>query len=199
MKLILIITTMLLSCSLHAELSFYSGVDREVDYAPLDQKLTEDVMSKAAGCENLKDDFTFAFPLEDKSLPIASSFSKARTVNGVTEPHWGVDFNAKYGANVYAAHDGVVTAAYEDTKWGNGKHVVLKTNDGQHGTAYLHLSRISTKQNAKVKVGDIIGAVGNSGYSTGVHLHFSYKLWCSAVNDFVYRNPAGKFSDYPIK
>jgi murein DD-endopeptidase MepM/ murein hydrolase activator NlpD len=200
MKLILVIAAMLISFSLHAELSYYSSANHEMDYAPLDENMSNEEMKSVSGCEKLKDNFEIAFPLGDKSLPIASAFSQARTIGGVTEPHWGIDVNAKYGADVYAAHDGIVTEAYNDTRWGNGNHVSLKTKDGSHATAYLHLSKISVSQSSKViTAGTKIGEVGNSGYSTGVHLHFSYKVWCPAFGKFMYRNPVDRFLDYPKK
>ena len=199
MKLVLFFITTLLSFSLHAELSFYSSANHEMDYAPLEQPLSEEEMQT---CSNVEDGFLIAFPLSDRHLKIRSEFNEspnARTINGVTQAHWGIDVALKTGTPVYAAHDGRVTAAYEDKKWGNGLHVVLETKDGTRGTAYLHLSTISVKQNDLVTKGTKIGSSGNTGTSTGEHLHFSYKLKCPGIGKFVYRDPVPRFSDYPQK
>jgi murein DD-endopeptidase MepM/ murein hydrolase activator NlpD len=199
MKLMTLFLVTVVSFSLHAELSFYSSANHEMDYAPLDYTLSEKEMN---ACSNIEDNFTILFPLSDKSLPIKSGFNSspnARTIKGVTEAHWGIDMACKTGTPVYAAHDGIVTAAYEDKQWGNGKHVSMETQDGARGTAYLHLSLISVKQNMLIKAGTKVGEVGNTGFSTGEHLHFSYKVKCPAIGKFVYRDPVGRFSDYPKK
>lgn len=90
--------------------------------------------------------------------------------------HNGVDFRAAPGTKVKAALGGVVTA------WGNtdavrgcysyGKWVLIKHNNGL-STLYAHLSHISVQKNEEVKTGSIIGYSGNTGYSTGPHLHFT--------------------------
>ena len=190
MKSILITITMLLSFSLHAE--------REMDYG-MDHDMVDEA-NYSNVCNDVESDFTVSFPFADKSIKTVSDYSEeGRTLGTSTRPHYGIDLGAKYGTDVLAAHDGVVTAAYEDTQWGNGKHVSLETEDGLHGSAYLHLSVISVSKGTKVKTGDKIGQVGNSGFvygGTGVHLHFSYKVWCSGSGQFVYRDPSDKFLDY---
>ncbi len=83
--------------------------------------------------------------------------------------HSGVDIDAKFGDPVVATADGVV----KKTGWQGsyGKTVVLQHEDGFE-TIYGHLSKISVEEGQKVKVGEVIGKAGNTGRSTGTHLHY---------------------------
>ncbi len=84
--------------------------------------------------------------------------------------HQGIDFAASIGTPIYATADGEVlhTLAHET---GRGMHIILK-HDDQYSTLYAHLSRFAVKECQKVKKGDIIGYSGNTGASTGPHLHY---------------------------
>ncbi|HVY55222.1 MAG TPA: M23 family metallopeptidase [Thermodesulfobacteriota bacterium] len=83
--------------------------------------------------------------------------------------HSGVDIDAKFGDPVVATADGIV----EKTGWQGsyGKTVILQHEDGFE-TIYGHLSKISVEEGQKVKVGEEIGKAGNTGRSTGTHLHY---------------------------
>jgi murein DD-endopeptidase MepM/ murein hydrolase activator NlpD len=83
--------------------------------------------------------------------------------------HSGVDIDAKFGDPVVATADGVV----KKTGWQGsyGKTVVLQHEEGFE-TIYGHLSKISVEEGQKVKVGEVIGKAGNTGRSTGTHLHY---------------------------
>jgi murein DD-endopeptidase MepM/ murein hydrolase activator NlpD len=83
--------------------------------------------------------------------------------------HSGVDIDAKFGDPVVATADGVV----KKTGWQGsyGKTVVIQHEDGFE-TIYGHLSKISVEEGQKVKVGEVIGKAGNTGRSTGTHLHY---------------------------
>jgi murein DD-endopeptidase MepM/ murein hydrolase activator NlpD len=87
--------------------------------------------------------------------------------------HDGTDFGAACGTPIRAAAAGEVIARYYNGGYGN--RVIV--DHGLHrgvglGTAYNHLSGYSTEVGDKVKRGEIVGYVGNTGYSTGCHLHF---------------------------
>jgi murein DD-endopeptidase MepM/ murein hydrolase activator NlpD len=87
--------------------------------------------------------------------------------------HDGTDFGAACGTPVRAAASGRVIAVYYNTGYGN--RVII--DNGYHrgaglGTAYNHLSDYSAYVGQKVERGEVIGYVGNTGYSTGCHLHF---------------------------
>ena len=87
--------------------------------------------------------------------------------------HDGTDFGASCGTPITAAASGRVIAVYYNEGYGN--RVIV--DNGYHngvglGTAYNHLSSYATYEGQEVQRGDVIGYVGNTGYSTGCHLHF---------------------------
>ena len=89
--------------------------------------------------------------------------------DGHQRQHNGVDLEAEYGAVVAAAADGVVIWAGWNA--GHGRQVVIN-HAGGYQTGYSHLSQILVPIGAAVQSGQPIGRVGNSGRSTGAHLHF---------------------------
>ena len=84
--------------------------------------------------------------------------------------HSGMDFASSIGTEVYATGDGVVERV-EETYWGYGNLVTLNHGYG-YKTQYAHLSEFGVKLGEKVKRGQVIGYVGNTGKSTGPHLHY---------------------------
>jgi murein DD-endopeptidase MepM/ murein hydrolase activator NlpD len=99
--------------------------------------------------------------------------ANAQIYNG--SGHTGIDLRASIGTPIYAASSGIVsgagnTDAYSGC-WSYGKWIFLKHNNGL-STLYAHLSVISVNQGQTVNAGQIIGYSGNTGYSTGPHLHF---------------------------
>lgn len=104
--------------------------------------------------------------------------------------HQGVDIAAAPGAPVRAAADGLVTRA--SRQGGLGKAVFLSHGYGL-STRYGHLSEITVKPGQRVRRGDVIGHVGNTGRSTGYHLHYEVHLDGQAVNPLAYLldRPAG--------
>ncbi len=87
--------------------------------------------------------------------------------------HEGLDYSADIGTPVYATGDGTVELAGWNKGYGN-------SIDISHGynylTRYAHLSEILVRQGQKVRRGDMIGKVGNTGKSTGPHLHYEVRL-----------------------
>jgi len=100
------------------------------------------------------------------------------------KPHNGLDIGAPLGTPVYAADDGVVEAVDNNDKnfyrkYQYGKYVLIKHNNNL-ATLYAHLSRYTVGKGANVRKGDLIGYSGNTGYSTGPHLHFGV-YWAPSV------------------
>jgi murein DD-endopeptidase MepM/ murein hydrolase activator NlpD len=87
--------------------------------------------------------------------------------------HMGVDYAAPVGTPVISVADGVVAESGFQGAYGN--KVVIQHNAKQ-STAYAHLSRISVRKGQTVKQGEIVGAVGSTGLSTGPHLHFEFRI-----------------------
>ena len=90
----------------------------------------------------------------------------------ITRLHAGLDFGAAVGSQIRASADGVVEST--GVAHGYGDRVVLK--HGGYETTYNHLSEIRVSEGQKVRQGEIIALSGNSGLSTGPHLHFEYRV-----------------------
>ena len=94
-------------------------------------------------------------------------------IAGLRAMHEGLDFNAPPGTPVVAAADGVVTAADYAPDYGN---VIDIDHGGGLTSRYAHLSRMQVQPGQLVRRGETIGAVGNTGRSTGPHLHFEVRM-----------------------
>lgn len=99
---------------------------------------------------------------------ISSYYGYRKNPNtGNEELHRGVDIAVPTGTTVYAAHDGTVTTATYDSYYGN--YVVIE-KDG-YTTKYAHMDRLSVSAGQSITKGTVIGTTGNTGSSTGSHLH----------------------------
>jgi murein DD-endopeptidase MepM/ murein hydrolase activator NlpD len=101
--------------------------------------------------------------------------------------HAGLDIASHYGDAVRATADGVVTEAGERT--GYGRLVVIDHGFGV-STWYGHLSAFNTQVGMQVKRGDVIGYEGQSGRSTGPHLHYEVRIYNTPVNPWRYLTSA---------
>ncbi|WHZ12991.1 MAG: Peptidase, M23/M37 family [Burkholderiaceae bacterium] len=98
--------------------------------------------------------------------------------------HEGIDFAGPIGTPVRTVADGVVQFAGQQTGYGNVIFIRHRPGpDGSHVTVYAHLSRILVHQGESVTQGEDIGRIGQTGWATGPHLHFEYRV------NGVYRNP----------
>jgi murein DD-endopeptidase MepM/ murein hydrolase activator NlpD len=107
---------------------------------------------------------------------ISSGFSmRVHPLSGSWKQHKGVDFAAATGTPIRAAGDGTVESAASSGGYGN--LVVLK-HWANYSTAYAHMSRFAAgiKKGTKVSQGDVIGYVGTTGWSTGAHLHYEFRV-----------------------
>jgi murein DD-endopeptidase MepM/ murein hydrolase activator NlpD len=93
--------------------------------------------------------------------------------------HSGIDFRGPIGAPIYAAADGVVS--FVGVKSGYGNVVEISHGNGLM-TRYAHLSRFNTRAGQRVSAGQQIAGLGNTGRSTGPHLHFEVRINDRAVN-----------------
>lgn len=93
-------------------------------------------------------------------------------ISGNRRPHLGIDYAAPTGTPVRTVGDGVVQFAGRQGGYGN---VVYVQHRQQKVTVYAHLSRIHVRKGQRVDQGDLIGAVGSTGASTGPHLHFEFR------------------------
>jgi len=98
------------------------------------------------------------------------------------KPHTGIDYACPTGTEILASADGQVMAASFDGS-GYGNRVIILHPD-KKATLYAHLSKMMVTPRQEVKQGDVIGLSGNSGYTTGPHLHFeARKIWWDFSTD----------------
>ena len=135
--------------------------------------------------------------LPDKSkYRISSTFGyRSDPISGVSKMHTGFDFACKPGNPVYASGDGVVSSVtFELFNYGNS--VVIDHGFG-YKTRYAHLKTIFVAEGMKLKRGECIGESGNSGKSTGPHLHYEvmYKgRFVNPVNYFDLEMPVEEYA-----
>lgn len=113
-------------------------------------------------------------PVPEKYLrAMASGYGVRRDpVYGTMKFHEGMDFSAPVGTPVYATADGTVTTAAWKSSYGN----MVEINHGHnYTTRYAHMSKIIAHPGQAVRRGDLIGLVGNTGKSTGPHLHYEVR------------------------
>lgn len=110
-------------------------------------------------------------PVANKDLKrLASGYGmRMHPVLKVPKLHKGADFSANVGTPIYATGDGRVKLSGRHGGYGN---TVIINHGYGYETLYAHMSRIKVKRGQRVKRGDVIGYVGNSGLSTGPHLHY---------------------------
>lgn len=137
---------------------------------------------------------TAAVPLDPSQIaiypllhpaPITSRFGwRTHPLTGKRRFHSGVDLGAVMGAPVVATVSGTVTSA--GWNGGYGKAVVIEHN-GIYQTLYGHLSEISVRAGQPIERGTVLGLVGNTGNSTGPHLHFEQRV--STNGNWIAVNP----------
>lgn len=139
---------------------------------------------------------SFKIDLRDFCMPTTS-----RVITSNFGPRWGrmhkgIDIKVYTGDTIRSAFSGKVRIVrYE--RGGYGKYIVIRHNNGLE-TIYGHLSRQLVEENQEVKAGEVIGLGGNTGRSTGSHLHFETRLCGVALNpalmfDFREQDVTGDF------
>ncbi|MFN3991637.1 MAG: DUF5930 domain-containing protein [Tabrizicola flagellatus] len=125
----------------------------------------------------------FAMPVKD-AFRWTSGFGYRRDPKGAgTRMHEGTDMAGSYGTPIYATADGVVIHAGWDN--GYGRLVKIRHDFGVE-TRYAHLSQIRVEVGQRVSRGDRIGDMGNSGRSTGTHLHYEIRLSGAPINPMTF-------------
>ncbi len=158
--------------------------NKDFDFKRIEDSLILILKANASFKTNSKSVKTFSF-IDDKEvsftskihMPVKNGFavtspfgSRKHPIFGIEKMHNGADLKANY-EKVYSVLDGIVTASGWDPK-GGGNYIKVK-HSNSYVTAYMHLSEIYYKVGEFVKAGFIIAKSGNSGNSTGPHLHFS--------------------------
>lgn len=122
-----------------------------------------------------------------RSKVITSSFGyRSDPFKGISAYHSGIDIAGSIGDPIYAVMEGEVTAS--DQMGARGKYIIIKHANGLE-TWYMHLNSMTVSAGDKVSKGEQIGTLGNTGRSTGPHLHFQVIKQNKAVNPLGYVKP----------
>jgi murein DD-endopeptidase MepM/ murein hydrolase activator NlpD len=139
-------------------------------------KSFDDLISLANRKEDMLRSIPAILPISNKDLTrTASGFGlRIHPIYKITKFHYGMDFTAPEGTDVYASGNGTV-AAVVTTQRGLGKHIIIDHGFG-YTSIYAHLRDFNVRVGQKVLRGDIIGYVGSTGQSVANHLHYEIKL-----------------------
>jgi murein DD-endopeptidase MepM/ murein hydrolase activator NlpD len=96
------------------------------------------------------------------------------------KPHWGLDLAAKKGTSILAAHDGVVVYSGRDFR-GYGKLILIENGFGW-ATLYAHLQTFQVREGERIRQGQVLGTMGQTGRATGVHLHFEIRKYRDPID-----------------
>ncbi len=156
-----------------------ADITRKVDVVErelyVQAKSYEEILELAKAQEVRMENIPAIQPVLNKDLTrVASGYGwRVDPVYHVRRFHQGMDFTAPTGTDVYATGNGTVESA--GWKQGYGNTVVIDHGFG-YTTLYAHLHKSLVRRGQKVKRGDVIALVGNTGKSTGPHLHYEVRL-----------------------
>lgn len=152
----------------------------------IESKSQDEVVELAENKEKLFAATPAIQPIANKQLiALASGFGmRIHPVYKVKKMHTGIDFAAPIGTPVYATADGVVEEVTIQFS-GYGKMITINHGFG-YETRYAHLHDFAVRKGQKVKRGDLIGYVGNTGLSTAPHLHYEVLLHGVFINPVHY-------------
>ena len=104
-------------------------------------------------------------------------------ITGNLDFHYGDDYAAAEGTEIYAAADGLVTTAGTHRSYGN--YLIIQHSDGL-STLYAHCDRVVVSEGAQVDMGEKIAEMGDTGLATGDHLHFEVLSGSTYLNPIYY-------------
>ena len=138
----------------------------------IQSKSLDDVYEMARNKEKMLASIPAIMPVAGKDLKrVASGYGmRLHPILKIRKMHTGMDFTSPTGTDIYATGDGVVVEL-KNSRSGYGKHIIIDHGYG-YKTLYAHMVRINVRKGQKIKRGDIIGFVGNTGLSKGPHLHY---------------------------
>lgn len=141
-------------------------------------------------------------PFESNKYRMTSPYGR-RVLNGKSEFHGGVDLVGVGGTAVCSVCDGTVINSRiitdkSNLTWQWGNYVAVQASDGTV-IYYCHLASRAVKKGDKVKKGQRIGIMGNTGYSFGAHLHFEVRRGNKAINAAEYLGIPNKTGQYNVR
>ncbi|MGD9555441.1 MAG: M23 family metallopeptidase, partial [Mangrovibacterium sp.] len=140
--------------------------------AYVQSKSYDEILALAQNKEKMLASIPAIMPISNKDLKrTASGWGfRIHPVYKIRRFHYGMDFTAPVGTEIYATGDGVVKEV-DNSHSGYGRSLVIDHGFG-YQTLYGHMNEFQVKQGQMVKRGSVIGYVGNSGTSTGPHVHY---------------------------
>jgi len=138
----------------------------------IQSKSYDEIISLVINKENMLKSIPAIMPISNNDLKrTASGWGyRIHPIYKIRKFHYGMDFTAPSGTEIYATGDGIV-AEVKSSKRGYGNKIELDHGFG-YRTLYAHLQGFNVRKGQKVKRGDVIGFVGNTGASTAPHLHY---------------------------
>jgi murein DD-endopeptidase MepM/ murein hydrolase activator NlpD len=139
-------------------------------------KSFDDLIVLAREKEDMLKAIPAILPISNKDLTrTASGFGlRIHPYYKITKFHYGMDFTAPLGTDIYVTGDGVVESVIKSQR-GYGNHIIINHGFG-YKTVYAHIDRFNVRPGQKVRRGDVIGFVGNTGLSLAPHLHYEVEL-----------------------
>ena len=138
----------------------------------IQSKSFDDIIELAKNKTDMLSSIPAIQPVSNKDLTrMASGYGyRIHPIYKTRKLHTGMDFSAKTGTPIYATGDGKISKIKKSRR-GYGNHVIISHGFG-YRTLYAHMSKFAVKKGQKIKRGDIIGYVGNTGTSMAPHLHY---------------------------
>ena len=151
-------------------------LDRIKKKAAVQSKSFDELIALAREKESMNASIPAIMPISNKDLTRTASGWGLRIhpIYKIVKFHYGMDFTAPTGTEVYSTGDGVVENITSSRR-GYGNHIIINHGFG-YKTLYAHLDRFNVRQGQRVKRGDVIGFVGNTGLSIAPHLHYEVEL-----------------------
>jgi murein DD-endopeptidase MepM/ murein hydrolase activator NlpD len=142
----------------------------------IQSKSFDDLIKLAMNKEEMLKSIPAIIPISNRDLTrTASGFGwRIHPIYKISKFHYGMDFTAPFGTDIYATGNGTVVAILSAQR-GLGKHIIIDHGFG-YTSIYAHLSDFNVRVGQKVQRGDIIGFVGSTGTSVANHLHYEVKI-----------------------
>ncbi|MCI5113768.1 MAG: M23 family metallopeptidase [Candidatus Electrothrix sp. AW1] len=155
-------------------------------FIAVDKKYSEILLTKSDNYIETIKKMPLGYPVKGK---VTSDFGpRSDPFNNRLAFHPGIDLKGKIGQKIKATADGIVkTSSYEKNGFGN--YVILRHGNG-YETLFGHLSKRLVKEGVKVQRGQVLGLLGNTGRSTGPHLHYEVRYNKEPINPNKYLSVA---------
>ncbi len=163
---VLIINSANISIAKSITVGIKKALNWKIDFGGIEQVLKG---FNAPKDESSGDISMFLMPLEGEVISLFGE--RIHPVFNTIKEHNGIDIDGDYGDKIKASMEGIVSVVREDNTLGK----YLRIKNGAYETLYAHCSKIIVEEGQKVKQGDIIAEVGDTGLASGPHLHF--EIW----------------------